>query len=338
MEDCDAILNRCFNEKRLNPLLEEAYKIRISNFSNVIYFYTPGMVHFDTPFHKAINPYRFPAISVTGRMCYLNCEHCRGKLLETMIPASHPEELFNICKKVKRYGGYGCLISGGSLRDGRVPLKRYIPTIKRVKQELGLEVVVHTGLIDRNLAEELASAGVDGVMLDIIGSDETIREVCHLNRSVQDYEQSLILLEEYDIPSIPHIIVGLHYGSLKGERTALKIVYRRKIAALVIVVLMPLSGTSMENVTPPSPGTVTRILIAARLLKPNVPLLLGCARPRGPYKAALDVSGVRAGVNGIAYPTVEAYQAAVRLGLSVKIEDRCCSLLWKDLITVGEGR
>ena len=212
-----------FNEDRLEKdgverLLRMAYMIRKKNFPDIIYFYNPGMIYFNTPYHKAINPYRFPAISITGKICYLNCEHCRGKLLETMLPALNPNDLFRICLKIKRKGGTGCLISGGCLKDGKVPLMKYISVIKQIKEKLKLKVVVHTGLVTHSIAEALASANVDGVMLDIIGANETIKRIYHLNHKVEDFENALAILEQHNIPTIPHIVVGLHFGRIKGQK------------------------------------------------------------------------------------------------------------------------
>lgn len=233
---------------------------------------------------------------------------------------------------MKDEGGSGLLVSGGSLLDGHVPLEGFIDAIKRVKRDLDLKVVVHTGVVDRWLVEGLASANVDCVMIDVVGSDDTIREVLHLNRSVEDYARSLELLEEHGIPSAPHVVVGLHKGRLKGEGNVLKIISERNVAVIVVVVLMPLEGTPMEKYPPPSVKDVLRVILATRLANPTTPLLLGCARPRGRYKAALDVLAVRAGVNGVAYPSVEGYRAAVKRKLSVRFHDECCSLLWKEVL------
>lgn len=331
LEDILVEVFNCTNT-RLREFMREAYSIRLENFQDKIYFYSPGMVHFEMPYHKALNPYRFPAISVTGSKCSLNCDHCRGRLLETMIPVETPEELYKICSKIKSEGGVGCLISGGSNLRGEVPLGKFLTTIKKVKEEFNLEVVVHTGLLKREVVEELASARVDGVLIDVIGSNDTIKKVYHLNRRVEDYEETLKLLEEYRVPTIPHIVVGLHYGMLKGEVEALKMVGKRRIAALAIVVLMPLQKTLMENVRPPRLIEVLRVILAARIIKPKTPLLLGCARPRGVYKSSLDILGVRAGVNGIAYPSKEAYETALNLGLKIEFLDKCCSLVWKDIL------
>ncbi|MBS7246868.1 MAG: radical SAM protein [Candidatus Jordarchaeales archaeon] len=322
------VVDYCFEcgSEELRRLLGAAYRVRSENFPNTIQFYFPGMVHFEASFHRAVNPYRFPAVSVTGKACQLNCDHCKGRLLRSMMPAKKPRQLYEAALKVKKEGGAGVLVSGGSLADGSVPLKPFFSVMRKIKDELGLSVVVHTGLVDEETAEGLASAGVDCAMIDVVGSNETIREILHLNRGVEEYIRSLELLELHGVPLAPHIVVGLHRGMLRGEREALKAICERKVSALVIVVLTPFESTE----SPPSIRDALRVIVAARMMKPKTPLLLGCARPKGKYKDALDVLSIKAGVNGIAYPSEVAYRVAVRRNLSVKLHDECCSLAWRD--------
>jgi len=73
-------------------------------------------------------------------------------VLETMHPALSPQELFELCVKLKQDGAQGCLISGGCLPDGSVPLDEFVDTLGRVKRELGLTVFVHTGIINLKTA------------------------------------------------------------------------------------------------------------------------------------------------------------------------------------------
>ncbi len=327
-------LTQCFENSpnELEPLFTEAFKLSRTRFSNIIYFSVPGMIHFDTPFYKATDPLRFPAISITGDKCHLNCEHCKGRLLERMIPATTPEKLLDACERIKTQGGKGCLISGGSLRDGSVPLMRFIPYIKRIKREMGLAVVVHTGIVYPKLAEALAEAEIDAAMIDIIGSNDSIQRVYHLNLTVDDFDRSLYLLEKNDIPVVPHVLVGIHYGKLKGEEETLRILSKYQPVAVIIVALNPLERTPMENLTPPSPLDIARVTLASRLLMANTPILLGCARPLGEHKSKTDVLAIKAGVNGIAYPSEEGYQYAKRIGLEIKFSEACCALMSKELM------
>ena len=332
------LLELCFEElHELKSLFKEAYESSRDHFSNSIHFYIPSMVHYETPFYQTANPRNFPAISITGRSCYLNCEHCKGRLLEGMIPATSPRRLFEVCSGIKKAGGRGCLISGGSSRDGSVPLMDFIPTIRKVKEKLGLEVVVHTGLVNPELAGTLAEAGVDAAMLDIIGSEETAREVYHLDCDVSSFDRSLDLLELNGIPTAPHIVVGIHHGSLRGEKRAIEMVCKHDPAAVVVVALMPLPGTPMEHTRAPSPLEIARVILALRFLMPHTPLLLGCARPRGEHKIRTDFLAIEAGVNGIAYPSEEVGYFVKERGLDIKSHEACCSLLWKDLGDRSDG-
>jgi uncharacterized radical SAM superfamily protein len=247
-----------------------------------------------------------------------------------MIPATTAQELYDVCAEIGRKGSRGCLISGGSLNDGTVPLTDFLPTIRKVKQELGLKVVVHTGLITPIIAEALADADIDAAMLDILGSKDTIREVYHLDCDIDAFDRSLSLLEEKGIPTVPHIVVGIHYGKLRGERKALSTILKHNHAAVVVVALMPLADTPMEHTTPPSPMDIARVILAARLSMPSIPLLLGCARPRGLHKIETDILAFKAGVDGIAYPSEEVCNLVKELGLNFRFHQECCSLIWQE--------
>jgi len=192
--------------------------------------------------------------------------------------------------------------------------------------------VVHTGVVYPKLAKALAEADIDAAMMDIIGSNETIRSVYHPDLSVSDLENSLSLLTKEGIPIVPHVVVGIHYGELKGEKEALEIISRHQPTALVIVVLTPLEKTPMEHIEPPSPIDVARVVLASRFMMPDTPLILGCIRPGARHKAESDVLSIRAGINGIAYPSQEGYDYAKNNSLEISFSEKCCSLMYRDLI------
>jgi len=242
-----------------------------------------------------------------------------------MIPTLTPNDLFDVCAKLKNNGAIGCLISGGCLPNGSVPINKFIDTIAKIKNELGLTITVHPGIIDYSTVKRLKTAGVDSVLLDIIGSDETIREIYNLDVSVKDYEQSLRALHESEIPFIPHVLVGLHYGELKGEFDALKMVAKYSPSAVILIAFVPIRGTLMENVLPPEPEDILKTIVSARLLMPNTPLVLGCMRPKGDHRKRTDLLAVHAGVNAIAFPVEEAIQLAQSMNLKIFYSSLCCS-------------
>jgi uncharacterized radical SAM superfamily protein len=209
-----------------------------------------------------------------------------------------------------------------------VPLLGHLKHVPRIKEELGMTVIAHSGVVSPQLAEGLADAGVDGVMLDIIGADETIRDVYHLDLTTADFERSLALLAERGLRIIPHIVCGLHYGRFLGEHRALEMISRYPVSTLIIVVLVPLVGTPMAHLPPPPVEDLVDFFATARAAMPTTKVNLGCARPLGAMKQELDQAAIDHGLNGIAYPADGAIAYARSRGLEPKLYEYCCSLTW----------
>jgi uncharacterized radical SAM superfamily protein len=304
-----------------------------------IHFYAPSFMHYKTSYYCS-SPKDFPTISITGKGCALECKHCGGKVLETMYPANTPEKLFNLCSQLKSDGASGCLISGGCLPDGSVPVENFVDALEKVKRKLGLTVFVHTGIIDFDTAKKLRKAGVDAALIDVIGSDETIRKIYNLNISVKDYDDSLNALHDSGITFVPHVIVGLHYGKLKGEPHALKMISKYKPSALVIIAFMPIRGTEMASIEPPEPVDIARVITVARLEFPKTPLVLGCMRPKGEHRISTDVLAIEAGVDAIAFPTEGAIKFAETQRCKIVFSSFCCSQIYTDIknLEVSDNR
>lgn len=295
-----------------------------------IHFYAPSFMYYKTSYYCS-SPKNFPTISITGKGCALECKHCGGRVLETMYPANTPEKLFNLCSQLKRDGASGCLVSGGCLPNGSVPVENFVDAIEKVKRKLGLTVFIHTGIIDFETAKKLRKAGVDAALIDVIGSDETIREIYNLNISVKDYEDSLSTLHDSGISFVPHVIVGLHYGKLKGELHALRMISKYKPSALVIIAFMPIHDTKMASIEPPEPIDIARVITAARLKFPETPLVLGCMRPKGKHRINTDILAIEAGVDAIAFPTEEVIKFAENQGYKIVFSSFCCSQIYTDI-------
>jgi uncharacterized radical SAM superfamily protein len=314
------------NETEFLSLLETgAFKPR----STKIRFYAPSFSYYKTK-HYCSSTADFPTISVTGNACALNCKHCGGKVLETMHPASSAEQLFDLGVKLKRNGAKGCLISGGCLPDGSVPLDPFVPALGRLKQELGLTVFVHTGIIKPQTTLALKEAGVDAALIDVVGSAETVRKVYNLNVAVQDYADSLKAMQEAKLTFVPHVIVGLNEGKLDGELKALQIISQVKPSALVIIAFMPIHGTAMAKTPPPKPIDIAKVSALARRMFPETPLALGCMRPKGASRGETDVLALKAGVDAVAFPTEAAIEYAKGKGYATPFSSYCCAQMYVD--------
>jgi hypothetical protein len=318
---------RDFIETPLEELQAEAFKIRKAHFGKIITFAIPGTVSYQDARFPSVKEH-FAAISVTGRHCELRCEHCEGRLLESMIPAGDPEAFLRAVRHLQARGALGILVSGGADRNGEVPLGRFIPAIGALKEENpDFKIVVHTGLLRKETAEKLKGARVDQVLIDVIGDDQTIREVYHLDKRVADYEETLRMLKEMGHRIAPHIIIGHHFGRIKGEWRALEMITRIGVETIVLVILKPLNGLPDGRFQIPGPEETSRISAAARLLNPSTPIRMGCIRPAHPSKSKTERGAIDSGLNTIAYPLQATIDYAEEAGLEAKFVEMCCSLI-----------
>jgi hypothetical protein len=315
-----------FREVSVDPA---GMALRRRNFPDTIRFFAPGLKRYRTSEYAGHDAAEFVSISVTGAACALRCEHCAMKVLEPMgdLPRSG-QSLFELCRELRARGARGVLISGGCDREGRVPLAAHLPDLRRARQELGLLIRVHPGLPDEATCRGLGEIGIDGAMIDVIGHRDTAHMVYHLDATPDDYDRALARLERHGVPAVPHIVLGLHFGRMLGEQRALEIVAAHRPKLLVLVILMPLSGTGMAFVTPPPLSEIGAFFAHARRALPETPVMLGCARPLGAIKERIDRLAVDAGLNGIAYPADGVVAHARARGLAPEFVNACCGVEW----------
>ncbi len=292
-----------------------------------IRFSTPTFKEFESSELSGCGKNSFPAFSITAGGCALNCDHCQKKILEPMIPATKPEMLDQKVRDlIMLQDLQGFLLSGGSNLRNEIKYERYFPVVEKLKRDFPhLKIAIHTALTDEASAKRMESAGVDTAMMDVIGAQETIKQVYKLDRPVADFEATLAALCSTKMEISPHIVIGLHYGQLLGEANALDICARYDIQALVLVVIMPFYSKPGTFVTP-STTDVGRIFLEARKRMGDKSVLLGCARPAGMHKRVTDAYAVMAGLDGIAFPADGALASCQLIGRKHHQEHACCSI------------
>ncbi|MBS1200832.1 MAG: hypothetical protein H6R27_1510 [Proteobacteria bacterium] len=295
--------------------------------SRPLRFSTPTFRDYTSTELKGCSKNSFPSFSITGGACGLNCDHCQAKILEPMIPATSPEILdMKVRHLVHTQNLQGFLLSGGSSKRNEIRYERYYPVVERLKRDFPqMRIAIHTALTDERGARAMEAAGVDTAMMDVIGADQTIREVYHLDRPVEDFEATLAALCATSMEITPHIVIGLHYGRLLGETRALDIVSRHDVNALVLVVIMPFYAAPGMFATPDT-SDVGRIFLEARRRLPDRQVLLGCARPPGMHKRITDAYAVMAGLDGIAFPADGTVAVAQAVGRPYSQEHACCAI------------
>jgi len=291
------------------PRWSEAWGVRAK--------YHAATIRFDRPL-------RTLPVSVTGKACALRCAHCGGRYLEHMRPIW---EVQPCAVGTNADGGSNAsprslLISGGCDARGRVPVAGHLRLIAQLKE--GRRLNWHVGMIDEKTIQAISPL-VDVISFDVVGDDQTAREVYGLDLRLDDYMRTLDLLRRY-VPVVPHLTIGLRGGRISGEYAALEALAAREVPALIMIILIPTEGTAYATCAPPSPEEVAAVMIEARLRLPRAKLTLGCMRPRGSYRQAVDVLAIRAGLNGIVNPAGVAEREARQRGLAVVWGEECCAL------------
>ncbi|AVX20089.1 hypothetical protein SAMN02745885_00955 [Carboxydocella sporoproducens DSM 16521] len=277
--------------------LQTAWQVRQAHF--------PPRIYFD-------RPHATKGVSVTGKECALNCSHCGGHYLEKMA-ALKPE----ILGQAKSY-----LISGGCDGQGRVPWFRQLDLLLQAKGKSRYNM--HVGLVNEEEIPALARIA-DVVSFDFVADDATIREALGLEKTVEDYVRVYQALRQ-KVRVLPHICIGLRGGEESGEERALDLLAELGTEGLVFIVFTPTPGTRYADRQPPPLERVVDLLSEARLRFPNLPIHLGCMRPKGKYRARLDELAIRAGINRLVQPTPGAVQLAQTLGLEIVYGEECCVL------------
>lgn len=264
----------------------------------------------------------FPAVSVTGEACSLQCEHCHAHYLKGMRPALSPADLLSMARELDTDGAEGMLVSGGCDRNGKVPLGPFLPVLKRIKMKTKLKVNLHAGLVSDEEASSIVDTNVDCISFDLVQDPDVILKRLHLSCGPEAYIATVASLFSASVKRVvPHLLIGLSGEEDRFEIDAIEAVAKYPIAGLVILALMPTRGTPMEVHSSPSNEHLLKIIErAADVL--DVPVMLGCMRPRGDWK--LETRAIKLGIRRIAMPSPKTEVWAKAQGYRVIDRSSCC--------------
>lgn len=257
---------------------------------------------------------KFLKVSVTGGKCSLMCTHCRGKYLEGMMPVHSPGDLWDMVLVLYSSGGNGLLLSGGCDEDGKVPLREYLPIVRRISN-LGMKVNLHPGIMTEKDSDLFS--GMDGVYLsvDVHQDPEIIRKVFGL-RSPEVYRDTLDVALSTGCNVVPHLTVGLSDEDLKESA---RLVKEKGIDDVVLLSLVPTEGTEFEE----NEVTEDEVINAVKFLTDmGFTVTLGCMRNR--KMRNLEKRAIKEGVRKIANMSLETEEWAKSEGYEISREEMCC--------------
>ncbi len=272
---------------------------------------------------------RFPSISMSGNSCALSCKHCNHTYLNDMKDMTKPDKLLENCLNLNSTNAVGFLLSGGCDKNGEMlNLRKLLPTIKKIKEQTDLIIKLHAGIVDKKLAEDIVSAGVDIASIEVVGSNDTIKEIFDFNATVTDYQNTLINLESAGMPFIvPHICIGLHYGNLKGEFKAIDIIKEScDPSSIVTIVFRPTKGTDMQDCNIPDPDDVGEVISKIKKTFVKKDVSLGCIRPRNMLREEIEIKAFLAGATRMEIPSRKTINYAEKSGYEIRIIEACCAL------------
>ena len=274
----------------------------------------------------------FPAISVTGGQCDLKCEHCSTKYLHSMIQGEKSTEFIEELYTIQKKGGNGCLLSGGSTKDGIVPITKFEKEIKLFRRDNSKEDFyfnAHVGLVDFADAMRLGNMGINTVSFDLIADQRVIDEVFHIdNCTVEDYLVSYSNLADThtSIRVVPHILIGAYFGQIERELDALKMIHMEQNQPDLIVLIAMMPPKNDERFSHLSALDIAKLVFIAKAMNPEKEISLGCMRPRNVDRMKMEQWAFLGGANRMEIPMRRFLKWVGELNVKINQFDSCCSL------------
>jgi len=273
-----------------------------------------GLADKQTCYLDKISPTRTLSVSLTDQNCEQNCAHCNGHYLKgmQMLAKLHTGDLTDYD---------AVLISGGSSKNGSVPVSQHIDSILRLPANL--QINLHPGFQPVEPLLPLKERK-PVVSFDLPGSDEVIRNIFKLPYSAEDYR---MLFSSYakHFDTVPHICIGINRGKDSGEESTLDFLAEQSVKQAVFIIFRPTPGTELANAQPPELKRVCEVFNYARN-KLKSQLLLGCMRPAGTYRHDVDILAWLYGIRKIVQPHHDLINILKRHDVIINGYKNCCAL------------
>jgi len=264
---------------------------------------------------------RFPSVSVTGPRCGLECPHCMGLPLSTMLPAETPDALLSLANKLSDDDALGFLLSGGCGANGAVPLGGFSDAVRSIKDATNLKINAHVGYPRREAIDRLVDSGIDAFSVTFPMSDEIGKRYLGIDNALSRYEETANGLRDIGARVVPHALIGL--GNQNEDVAGLSVLASYNPKSVVVIVFTPLRGTPLSTAPAMPDARIVETLAFARSAMQHANLVLGCMRPRG--KTEVEARLIEGSLDGIVMPSTAALRA-VSGKVALERYEGCCAL------------
>jgi uncharacterized radical SAM superfamily protein len=304
------------DENELEWFFTQVGNHRFRSEPKILKCYTPGQ--------------HFPAISVTGTDCELNCAHCDRKYLRNMLQAPTEEQMKGVLEQLVKQGSIGALLSGGCDKSGRVPVLKYKDIIDKFTDKHHFYFNAHVGLVTFRDALDLKMMGIKTVSFDMVLDPHISLELFHVTDDPTDYLASYENLREAKLDVVPHVLIGGYYGKIAREIDALKILEPDSPRLIVFISMIPpkdKDGNILSPFEAPTPGDVAKHIFITKAMIPGAEISLGCMRIRGKESFQMERWAILAGANRIEIPHRDTRSWAIAMGFELQYFGSCCAVL-----------
>ncbi len=169
---------------------------------------------------------------------------------------------------------FSIVTSGRSL--GQKDFKKVIEAIKIIHQTTQITVDCSLGLLSREQALALKNAGVERYHHNLETAPSFFSAIC-TTHSISEKLETLKRIKEVGLSLCSGGILGL--GETPEQWLEMIFVLRElQVDSIPVNILNPRPGTPLENITPPSPLQILKILAITRLIVPQTEIRLAGGR------------------------------------------------------------
>jgi biotin synthase len=212
--------------------------------------------------------------------CPEDCSYCTQAKSSTAdinpYPMKSLDEMLDEARAAQRSGAhrYCMVFAGRGPSAGRT--RQLADAVRRIKEEVGIEVCVSAGLLDEAKAEQLAAAGVDRYNHNLNTSARNYASIC-TTHTYEDRENTLAAARHAGISLCSGLIVGM--GETRDELVALATTLRELAAESIPVnFLLPFEGNLMNRPVDLTPRYCLRVLCLFRLMCPRAEVRVAAGR------------------------------------------------------------
>jgi len=238
-------------------------------------------------------------VNAKSGMCTEDCAFCSQSRVSRarieryrLLPADRLVEAARAAKGARAHR-FSIVTSGRRIAPRE--LERVCEAVKQIRREVGIEVDVSIGALDRKGAELLREAGIGYCHHNLETSPGFFGRIC-TTHPFEERLETIRTLQDVGLEVCSGGIFGLGEGD--EDRVELALLLRDLgVRSIPLNFLRPIAGTPLEHAMPLDPWVALRIIAMFRLVNPRAVI-----RVCGGREFVLgDLQGLifRAGANGI---------------------------------------